>query len=202
MKINKKILVLGILLLVSVGFALDIPFRIATIFNNLQYFAVTGVGQITYPGDTFQHTFKLKNNDVVTLPDLNASDGTVTYLYKTYRMTDQAGNKVLEGYEEVTTQVPPNGTVDYLISLPVAETTPSGKYSAVAVLFKIPATWDRTTNTWSFGDAVILDKQGVTFDVQTPTPPPKPSGQQLLEKIALIFQQILCWIKGLFGQSC
>lgn len=194
--------VMACLLMVSLVSALDIWSSIYRAFALMQPFALTHTGEISYPGDTFEHPFMLKNTGAIALPDLDSSDGSVTRLYKTYRMTDQATNKVKEDYEEVNTTIAVNGTVPYTITLSIDAGTPSGQYSAIAVLFKITQTWSRATNTWSTGDAVILDKQGVVFDVQTPTPPPTPSVSQILEKIAAVFQQILCFIKQLFGQTC
>ena len=182
--------------------AIDIGYRAAQAFASLGTFAVTTYGQISYPGDTFQHSIILQQNDVLTLPDSDASDGIVIHLYKTYRMTDQAANKVQEGYEEITTNTPTGTSLTYPVSLPIATSTPSGSYSAVAVLFKITQTWDRTTNTWSTGTPVVIDKSGVTFQVQTPTPAPTPSSSQILDWIASAFQSLICWVKGLFGQAC
>lgn len=164
--------------------------------------AITHIGELTYPGDTFEHTFNLANTGTVALPDSDASDGKVVHLYTTYRMTDQAGNKVQEGYNEITTSLAPSATTPLLISLPVATSTPSGMYSSIGVLFKIEQIWTRSTNTWTTGDAVKLDNRGVTFDVQTPTPPPTPSSSDILAKISNLFSQLLCWIKGLFGGTC
>lgn len=185
----------------------DIGSRVSSVLNSAMKSSVfkipaadiTHVGMITYPGDTFQNTFNLVNTGAATLPDTNSADGVVTRLYKTYRMTDQAGNMVQEGYVEITTPVAPSSTVAYDISLPVATSTPSGKYSSVAVLFKIDQTWTRSTNTWATGNAVVLDKQGVTFDVQTPTPPPVPPQSDVLAQIAALFNQIISWILGLFS---
>jgi len=95
--------------------------------------AITHVGEVSYPGDTFQHTFTLVNRDNETLPDLDSSDGKVTHLYVSTRMLDQAGN-VVQGHETVreiteSEAVAPNGTIQESISFDIAESTPSGEYA-------------------------------------------------------------------------
>lgn len=170
-----------------------------TTFIKGRLMAITGVGDITYQGDTFQHTFTLTNLDTVVLPEMDDSDGIVTRLYKTHKMFDQAGNVVQEGdFEEITTPLASGTTTDYPISLEVLTGTPSGDYASTAVLFKISQTWNRVDNTWTLGDAVEVDKQGVTFNVQTPTPPPVPGASALLAKISAFFASIVAWITSLF----
>lgn len=213
-KMKERIIaaMLALLLMLPVISAIQAPFspsfyelraRIDKYFEPFisgQLYVVTSYLDISYPGDTFQHTFTLTNLGTVTLPELDETDGTVTRIYKTHRMYDQAGNAVQEGsFEEIVTALAASSTTSYTIQLPVETGTPSGDYASTAVLFKISQTWDRTTNTWALGEPVVLDKQGVTFNVQTPTPAPTPSPATLLGKIASLFAGILAWIIGLFS---
>lgn len=205
--------------------------------EGLRLYALVHVGDITYVNDVFEHTFTLTNGNeldvdgnpvagtAMTLPDLDDSDGTVVRVYKSYRMSDQAGNKVqgcdmwttqsdcinhgcgwfatesaCSAYEFLTdSELVASGTTPLSINLPVQTTTPSGWYSTSAILFKVEQTWDRTTNTWSMSDPVILDKQAVKFEVQTPTPPPRPGVSAIMNWLGNLFASIVQWIRGLFG---
>lgn len=163
-----------------------------------QLLAVTGTGDISYVGDTFQHIFTLTNTNG-ELPEMDEGDGVITRIYKTHRMYDQAGNMVQEGdFEEIIETMNPSDSTTYTIQLPISEGTPSGRYASTSILFSIQQSWDRDTNTWSLLDAVILDKQGVTFEVQTPTPAPTPTPASLWGKILNLFQPLINWIISLF----
>lgn len=168
--------------------------------------AVTHVGEVSYPGDTFEHVFTLTNRENVTLPDLDASDGTVVHLYVSTRMLDQAGN-VVQGHETVreiteTDALTPGSTTTEPISFDIAESTPSGEYAVSAIMFKVTQTWDRATNTWSSDDGVIIDgpeqnsNLAIKFSVETPTPPPTVDPTTF---IANLFAAIWNFIKSLFG---
>ncbi len=196
MKISPMYLVIGLVMIALIGM---------TIFNKnpigaIKAFAVTGVGDITYPGDTFEHNFQLTNYYIdKTLPELDASDDEVNRLYKAFRMVDQAGNTVQEGFEEVTVAVAPGGTVSYPISLVVSDATPSGDYAVAAMLFDVKQTLDRTTNTWTTGTPSIIDKLALEFNVQTPTAPPSIGASAIQNMIGDLFASIWNWIRSLFG---
>lgn len=170
---------------------------------DLALFASIGPNQTATPGDTFTHSFSLVQTDNKTLPDLNYADGSVTRLYKSYRFTDPVGTKILDAYDELNSTTYTSGSViSYPVSFGVTSATPSGDYAVVAILFKVPQTWSTSTNTWTEGSAVLLDKQGVTFKVSTPTPPPAPSTSGILAFITTTFNNLLCYIKTLFGLPC
>ena len=181
-------------------------------------FALTNGDELDADGNPVSGT-------AMVLPDLDDTDGTVVRLYKSYRMMDQAGNSV-QGCDLWTTEtecinhgcgwyvednacsaydfissaeLPANEVTPLSISLNVFSETPSGWYSASAILFKVEQNWDRTTNTWSMSDPVLIDKQAVKFEVQTPTSAPKPGTSAIMSWLGNIFGSIVSWIKGLFG---
>lgn len=161
-------------------------------------FAIKHVGEIVYAGDTFEHTFTLTNG-IIPLPDLDEDDGEVTRLYRAYRMLDQAGNKVQEGYDEIVDPISAGGSISYVISLPVEDTTPSGNYASSAILFKVTQSFNEATNTWSTGLPSIIDKQAIGFTVQTKTPVPTPDVSAVWTWLSNLFSSIFSWIKSLLG---
>lgn len=181
-------------------------------------FIIVGVGNTSYPGDTVKHTFTLTNTESVALPELDDTDGIVTKLYKSYRFIDPAMNIYSEQTEEITTTMNPGDTVDIVATLDVTVDTYSSsedrKWGVVAWLTKIDQVWDRNSNTWALGDpGVVLQPidinadgendpvLGVRLDIQTPTPPPPISTNEILAKLAQLFggfinfiRQILEWL--------
>jgi hypothetical protein len=189
MKLEAFLLVFLLLPLAS-AMSFDNELLIAT----HQPLAVIDAGTLGYAGDTFQHTFTLMNTGNVPYPDAAYSDGSASYLYTAFRLIDTSGNTIAENYVQVTNTVLPGATIGYAVNIPVNSTMPPGKYAMTALLFYVPMTWNRATNTWTQNTITILDKQVVEYQLGAQTFPTQPS--DLLAIIRQLFSSIVIWLKS------
>jgi len=178
-------------------------FGLRTLTTNIQMstFSIPSIQRLdmvsggeVYPNDVFQYTFTLQNKKATTIPDSEYQDGTASFVYAVWMVTDSSGNIVQKG---TTTEVSldAGGTV----SVPVTWTVPSnakGKYAVSAVLIEIPKHWDRTSKAWVEDSATIIDKQSVELNVQSLTLPTPPT--DIWGRLQQLWQGFIDWLRGIF----
>jgi len=153
-------------------------------------------GNIIHPGDTFQQTFTLTNSRENTIPDKNYQDGSASFAYVIWMVTDEGGNIVHKGSVSEVSSLQPGATVTCLASW-TAENVPDGKYAIVAMLIEIPMHWDDSTQQWMQGKPIIVDKQAVEVNVKSIPPPAAPT--DVWGTLQQWLQNLLNWLRSIFG---
>jgi len=156
-------------------------------------------GDIVHPGDTYKHTFTLMNTKSTVIPDKDYNDGTASYLYALWMVTDANGNIIHKGDVTEVASLNPGATITYTAEWNVPSNIQDGKYAVVYMLVEIPMHWDRTTQKWIQDEPVIIDKQGVEVNVQTIPPPPAPPATDVWTTLQQWIQSIIDWLRSLFG---
>jgi len=150
-------------------------------------------GGEAYPNDVFQYTFNLQNKKATTIPDSDYTDGTASFAYAVWMVTDSSGNIVYKGdVKEVSLSSGQSVSISATWNVP----NKVGKYVVSAILIEIPKHWDRTSKTWVEDTTTIIDKQGVQINVQSLTAPSPPSN--VWDRIQQAWQGFLDWLRSIF----
>ncbi len=159
-------------------------------------FTATGFGGTYQAGDTYSDSFTLTNRFSKALPELDETDGAITRLYRAVRITDASGAVVAgtEKIEELKTSIATGATISVPMTFSVVDTTPSGDYAAVAILYRLPQAINPSTNQWETGTAALVDNQAKKFTVSTRTAAPTVSINPFS-----FFTSLFAWIKNILG---
>jgi len=151
---------------------------------------------VLYAGNTFHATFTLKNTKGVTVPDITYKDGTASYLYTAWMIVDSNGNIIHKGDVTEISSLAPSATTTAAVSWRIPETLKPNIYAATAVLIEIPYHYDSASSLWIKNTPTIVDKDAANFEVKEAPSPPTPN---VWEAIAETWQNLINWLKSLFG---
>jgi hypothetical protein len=151
-------------------------------------------GGTVYPKDTFQYTFTLENTKAVTIPDSDYTDGTSSFSYAVWMVTDSSNNIIYKG-EVKNVILSANESTNIAVTWNIPGNIQTGKYAVSALLIEIPMHWDRTQAKWIQDEPTIIDKQAVELNVQTITPPTAPN---VWERLQQAWQNFINWLRNLF----
>ena len=195
-KISVVVLLLGIL--ASTGFAIPYPPVPDTSFDkdfqgslsSLRFplFAIVTSSEDIYVGDTYQETFYLTPQETT---DSDWTDGTVSYSWIISRIYDSSDNVVYEDSKQVN--LVKGQQVAYTVTYKISK---KDNYAVIVLLATAKMEYDRGSANWVIVDKVVEDKKTVTLNVKEIAPPTPPSPNIFMQ----ILQQILEWLKSLFGR--
>jgi len=153
-------------------------------------------GDLAYGGDTYQHTFTLKNKLTRTVPDSDYSDGTVSYLRSAWMVVDKGGTIVYKGDVSEISTLSAGAAKEQAASWQVPTSLPAGKYAVTAVLLEIPMHFDKTKGAWVEDPTVIVDQQAVELNVRQIATPTAPA--DIWTRITTFWTNLWNWLKSLF----
>lgn len=167
------------------------------IFSAFGLLTVAEASEPYYAGDTVTTTLTLTNSSDHTIPDSSYSDGTYSWAYIVYGVVDPDGTfiekKILE--KVASMNVGESRQVNAKYTIP--NNAKLGKYTIVASLVELPATYDKAQRKWIIGEPVVIDKSAYTFTVTSIEAPEEPAN--VLDILGNIWSAFLDWLSSIFG---
>jgi len=150
-----------------------------------------------YDGQTYSKTFQLSPTQTVT-QDIDASDGTVVYIYKIKGVYNIETGEEFGLTEEQISSVTVGNIIPYTLTFNMDATKPEGRYMAMAGIVKTDGTFESSTGNWTWTYS-FLDKKSELFEAKHHLAPSPTNIKEIFEKIWDWFINWLMGIYNLFG---